>query len=334
MTDASRRDFLGQMTAAGIGGLGLASGLQTQAEGTPAVDDPSAESLTIGICADVHKDIIHDPDERLERFVAAAEARDVDIVVQMGDFCQPKPANRAFFEIFDRCAKPTYHVLGNHDIDGGYTWEQTLDYYGMSSRYDSFDHGPCHIVVLDGNERPDDHQGGYPRHIGEAQRDWLAEDLRGTDKPTLVLSHQSLENPSGVDNARAVREILEEANRQAGRRKVIACLSGHHHIDYATTINEIAYVQINSMSYFWVGGDYIRLRFDPAVDEANPWVRYTIPYDEPLWAFLTITPASGTLKIEGTASAFIPPGPDELGLPSKPSNNPVTPVISDRLIRF
>lgn len=294
----------------------------------PRADAASTGIVRFGLCADVHKDIIHDADRRMDAFVAEANRRRPDFLLQLGDFCVPKPENRDFYRRWEAFAGPRYHVLGNHDVDGGYTWEQTLAYYGMERRYYSFDAGGCHFVVLDGNERGAEPARGYPRFIGADQLRWLAEDLAATDRPTVVFSHQSLENPGGVTSREQVRAVLE------GSGKVVACLSGHHHIDYQVITRGIAYVQINSMSYYWVGSEYARRRFDEATERAHPALRSTVPYRDPLYTFVTVDPSAGLLTIEGARTAYVEPGPDALGMPAQPENNRPAPAISDRRIAF
>ncbi len=49
--------------------------------------------LRIGLISDAHKDVIHDADARLQSFVDAMEASEVDAIFQLGDFCIPKPSN-------------------------------------------------------------------------------------------------------------------------------------------------------------------------------------------------------------------------------------------------
>jgi hypothetical protein len=43
-------------------------------------------------------------------------------------------------------------VLGNHDTDGGFKREETLDYWKSPARYFSRDEHGLHVVVLDGND--------------------------------------------------------------------------------------------------------------------------------------------------------------------------------------
>jgi len=264
----------------------------------------------------------------------------VDFVIQLGDFCYRYPNNdpelapehENFLAIWNQFQGPRYHVLGNHESDG-FTWEQTMAFWGMEKRYYSFDRNGYHFVVLDGNEERDSRPPGYPKYIGPEQAGWLKKDLAETELQTFLFSHQSLENNGGVDNRAKIREILEKANRQSGFQKVVASFSGHHHIDYHTVINSIHYIQINSMSYQWLGEYYIYKRFSDEIEESYPWVSYTAPYKNPLYAIVTLEP-QGILKMEGIRSEYIPPTPAELGYPEREEGNKASPVISDRMLKF
>jgi 3',5'-cyclic AMP phosphodiesterase CpdA len=309
----------------------LAAGL---AVGTPP---PVRRRVRFGLCADVHQDVIHDAGERLGAFIGAARAAKCEWVLQLGDFCRPDDRNRSFLRIFDAFPGPKYHVLGNHEIDDGFTWAQARQFLGMSAPYYSFDHGGWHFVVLDGNERrPDGKTEGYPRYIGAAQAAWLAADLKHNAAATIVFSHQSLEDERGVENGAEIRAILEAANREAGWAKVAACFSGHHHIDYATTIAGIHYVQVNSMSYSWLGERYQSARYGDDIDKRFPYIRYTAPYAEPLYALVTLEP-DGRIDIRGRATKFVGPSPWELGMEDRPgtsnSRKRLVPRISDRMLR-
>ncbi len=222
--------------------------------------------------------------------------------------------------------------MGNHDTDGGFTREQTLEFWGAKDKYYSFDLGGYHFVVLDGNDKKK--QGavsGYPRYIGEQQAEWLKNDLLKTNSPTFIFSHQSIENAGGVENGQAIRRIIEEANREAGFRKVLACFSGHHHADYYTVIEDIYYIQINSISYEWLGADYKHARFSEEIEKAHPWVSYTAPYRDALYAIVTIR-SEGAIEIDGIQSEWIRPSPSELGVPEHEESNKSTPKISDRIL--
>jgi len=284
--------------------------------------------VRFGICADVHKDIMHDADQRLRGFVDRMSREKVDFVIQLGDFCRPIAANDGFLAIWKSFEVPAYHVLGNHDMDGGATREQTVAYWRMPAKYYAFDVGGFHFIVLDGNEKTVPAQRGYARHIGTEQEQWLRRELAGTSLPTIIFSHQSLEANGGVANGEVIRRILEEANQAAGRSKVLACFSGHHHVDSCRQINGIHYVQINSMSYFWMGEEYQHIRYSPEIDRDYPWIKYTAPYAEPLYAVVTLE-ADGMIRIEGTQSKWVGPSPWDLGYPQDHKDQ-IAPRISIR----
>jgi hypothetical protein len=107
--------------------------------------------------------------------------------------------------------------------------------------------------------------------------------------------------------------------------------SGHHHQDYYNVINGIHYVQINSMSYQWMGADYARAHYDATIESAYPSAKYTAPYKDPIWAFLTIH-KNGVVKIKGKTSTFLPPTPEEMHRPKLHGGYPDVPYISDRSI--
>ncbi|QDT00378.1 metallophosphoesterase family protein [Adhaeretor mobilis] len=195
---------------------------------------PNSEpgKLTLGLVADVHQDVIQDAHERLRMFIDQMKQDKPDAIIQLGDFAIPISNNQPFLDTWNSFDGPKYHVLGNHDTDGGYRKQQTMEWWGMPERYYSFDKHGFHIVVLDGNDSNPEPWEGYPRYIDAEQQDWLAQDIEGTGLPTLVICHQSLEAERGVDNRDQIRKILEAANAKAGHSKVFACLSGHHHIDY------------------------------------------------------------------------------------------------------
>ena len=291
--------------------------------------------LKFGVCADVHKDVMHDADFRLQTFMEKASEKELDFIIQLGDFCRPYDYNRDFLSLWNRYSGPKHHVLGNHDMDGGFSREQVVEFWQMPSKYYSFDCQGVHFIVLDGNDKnPSPNAApGYPHYIGREQEQWLNADLKATSLPCILFSHQALDyNKDRIENSEQIRELLEKENRRVGFPKVMACFSGHHHIDYATAINGIYYIQINSMSYQWLGDKYKTIRYSKAVDEAYEWIKYTVPYKDPLFAFVSVD--SKKIHIEGVKSSCVGPSPDDLGYPRQPENNRISPEISDRKLRL
>lgn len=309
----SRRAFLGRAAA-----LGLAVALPGC---QPRPDGPK---VRFGVITDIHQDLMPDGPARLAAFLAAMRAADVDFIVQLGDFCVPHPRNQAFLDVWRSWRGPSYHVLGNHDFDGGYRPEQVRAFYGMPAAYYRFEAAGVAFFVLDGNE-PGGQVKGYKRFIGPAQLAWLESGLRATSGPKVVLVHQPLDDPQGVENGAAVRAVLE-------RHGVLACLSGHLHQDYLRVLGGVAHLQLNSASYYWIGEPAAaRETLPPEVHRAHPSLRNTAVYRDPLWALVTLDLARGELVVEGRATEWVGPEPWLRGAP--PAKHPrasVRPAISPR----
>jgi len=295
-----------------------------------------SEKITIGICADLHQDVIHDGPQRLEAFINDMQQKNPDFIIQMGDFCRPYDYNQIIMETWNRFSGPKYHVIGNHDTDGGFTREQVVSFWKATGKYYSFDIKGYHFVVLDGNEKnPNPDLKGYARYISVEQMKWLENDLDKTKLPSIIFCHQPLDNSlEGIENAPLMRLIFERANTKAGHKKVPLVFSGHNHQDWSNIINDIHYVQINSMSYNWLGDEYTHIRYSDAVDKAHPYIKYTVPYKDPLWAYITID-SDGTLELEGKQSAFVGPSPVEMGMQVEYIKGyPVVPYISNRKFKL
>ena len=292
----------------------------------------SEQKITFGICTDVHKDIMHDADERLISFVNEMNQRQVDFTIQLGDFCRPYEYNDTFMNIWNSFDGPKYSVLGNHDMDGGFSRDETLSYFDMPAKYYSFNIKGFHFIVLDGNDKSETPQEGYARYIGIEQENWLKNDLLSTDYSCIIFLHQSLEDEWGIENAAEIRSILENENLKSGKDKVIACFNGHSHMDTAININDIWYVEVNSMSYFWVGEKYMHNSYIDLLEESFPWLKYTCPYEEPLYAVVTID-SKGKISIEGKKTNWVGPSPAEIGYSYEKYMDRIKPEITNMLLK-
>lgn len=283
----------------------------------------SDKKCRFGLISDIHKDIMHDADDRLCAFIQKVQAEQVDFIMQLGDFCKPIPENQLFMNIWNQFRGPKYHVVGNHDTDGdglnrpngayAFKPEETVEYWGIQERYYSFDLHGIHFIVLDGNDKAENPAPGYRRYIGSDQVKWLKHELNDMEFPVILFIHQSLERPGGIENQEEIRTLFESVNKEAGYLKVVACFSGHHHRDYVRRINGIIYPQINSASYYWMGGDYIHVRYSEEIDKKYPYIKYTAPYRDPLYTIVTVDLEVGIMKIEGLESEFVGPAPWEVG---------------------
>jgi predicted phosphodiesterase len=297
-----------------------------------AAAEPGARGrVRFGLIADVHQDVMPDGVDRIGRFVAAMTEAKADFILQLGDFCWPHPRNAAFLEAWNAFEGPRYHVLGNHDMDGGFKREQTVAYYGMPDRHYAFDAGPMRGIVLDGND-PGGKAGGYKRFVAADQQAWLEGELAKADRPVCVFIHQPIDSDRGVENGAAVRAVLERT-QAAKPGTVLAVFSGHFHQDYAVEINGIHHLQINSASYVWLPGNAVRETYPPEVHKAHPHLANVAAYREPLWALVTVDLDRGELTVQGRSTDWVGPDPWERGAPERDyAHDRNRPAITDRRI--
>ncbi|MEN5058431.1 metallophosphoesterase family protein [Sphingobacterium kitahiroshimense] len=321
-----RRNFIHHTIFGGMGLHTLYAAPQVFSQTKPS------PALRIGICADLHHDIIPDGPRRLKAFIDEMNSVKPDFIIQMGDFCVPQPTNRQIVDIWNEFKGPKYHVLGNHDTDGGYNHQQVVRFLNAQAPYYSFDSNGFHMIVLNANEEVQSKAyAGAVSVISDQQQEWLENDLSQTDLPVLVFCHQGLDNDAGggVHQGSLIRALFDRNNAQGGTNKVKMVFSGHHHQDYHNTINGIHYVQINSMSYQWMGEKYAHAHYSAEIEKANPGLKYIAPYEDPIWAILTIY-QDGTAEIKGRRTVFMPPAPEKLNRPKYHAGYPDVPYISDR----
>ncbi len=318
----NRRTFLRRLAISSAAFAGMGRGL-----GEGRVE----RKVRFGLIADVHQDVMPDGLERVKAFVMAMRAAKPDFVLQLGDFCVPAPRNQVFLEAWNEFPGRRFHVLGNHDMDGGFTREQTVAFNGMPGRHYAFDVGPVRNLVLDGNE-PGGTATGYRRFIGAEQLAWLESELARADRPCLLFVHQPFDadHTGCLENSAAVRAVVEQAERHKPG-SVVAVFSGHLHLDYARDVNGIQHVQINSASYWWLNAEAARREtFPPEVHRAHPYLTHVAAYREPLWALVTLDLDRGELLIEGRSTEWIGPDPWERGEQTTWTKEQLRPAISDR----
>ena len=332
-----RRKFMGQV------GVGAAATIlpNTLLSFAPNATTKAASILKFGIVSDVHKDLMPDADERLQKFIDEAKARKVDFIIQMGDFCMAETENLGFMNIWKEFKGPRYHILGNHDMDK-HSKQEMLDFWQMPKTYYSYDFAGIHFIVLDANflykdgafidyEKANFYvEDKYRTYIDDEQITWFKSDLAETKLPTIVFSHQSLWHYQwGVKNRLVLQKILEDH-----KEKVICCFNGHNHIDFHHQQNGIHYIEVNSMSYKWMSDKYTtKDRYPAAFYEQYKWLPNIAPYQDSLYAFASIYP-EGTLAIEGVRSEWMSPSPYDLGMPKGVYGSECSAVMSDYNLEF
>ena len=106
------------------------------------------------------------------------------------------PSAEAWSSLRSGNENPT--VLGNHCVDT-LTKDEFLGGVEQKQSYYSFDRGGFHFVVLDACFRGDGQPYGRKNskwndaNIPAAELEWLAADVKATEKPVIVFAHQRLD---------------------------------------------------------------------------------------------------------------------------------------------
>lgn len=333
-----RRKFINQLSA----GSAVTLLPTTTLSFAPNINsENSSKALNFGIIADVHKDLVPDANERLEKFINSALEKKVDFIIQLGDFCMADAKNQDFLNIWETFKGPKYHVLGNHDMDR-HSKSEMLDFWGMPKTYYSYDFHGFHFIVLDANFLYQD--GTYidyykanfyvdssiRTYIDDEQIEWFKADLDSTQLPTIVISHQSLWHYQwGVKNRLTLQKIMETQPD-----KIVCCMNGHNHLDFHHHQNGIDYIEINSMSYQWMADEYKSTqRYPKELYEEFKSLANLATYEDSLYAFATIDP-KGSMNIEGVQSEWVKPSPYDLGMPKGVLGSQYSAEISDYKITF
>lgn len=234
--------------------------------------DVQKPKIRFGLLSDVHYADREPAGERFYRqsLAKVQEAIDwmnqekLDFAIELGDFkdqdAVPNEANTLKYltdieSVFQKFNGPTYHVLGNHDMDG-ISKQQFLERVENSGipkakSYYSFNREKIHFVVLDGNYTKEgksyDH-GNFSwedASISEDEISWLRNDLNTNKLPVIVFIHQMLDDSKNVkqavQNAAEVRQILEQSG------KVLCVFQGHVHEERYNLINGIHYYSVNAV---------------------------------------------------------------------------------------
>ncbi len=286
--------------------------------------------IKLGMIADLHQDVMHDGPARLRAFLDAMKDEKPDALLQLGDFAYPTKKNEVVTKAFEKAHPKALHVLGNHDIDGRHSFDQVAKLWGMKGRYYTENVNGLELVVLDCNEKPKNHKGGYPKYIGQKQLEWLAKQLKTLKGPILIISHQPLAGPGSIDNAGEVQALLN-----AAADKVLLAVNGHTHIDHVARAGKLSYLHVNSASYKWVGGSHRHKSYPPEVHSKFRSVEYTCPYRDSLFATLTIDPAKGRIEVKGRESQWVGKSPSQLAIPTKyglTNGKEICPKIRSRQI--
>lgn len=258
----SRRRFIGLATATTAGML-VSPELFARKSNKPV--------LRFGMISDVHYADREQAGNRYYRqsLVKMREAIDqmnrekLDFAIELGDFkdmdATPNEVNTLKYltdieSVFQQFNGPTYHVLGNHDMDSISKGQflELVENTGIpkSKSYYSLNLKGFHLVVLDGNfttaGKPYDHGDFHWEDslVPSEETTWLKDDLAQNKLPVFVFIHQMLDDSKNVKqavrNAAEVRQILEQSGN------VRCVFQGHVHEERYSLINGIHYYSVNA----------------------------------------------------------------------------------------
>ena len=158
---------------------------------------PEHKTVRIGMCSDVHLPTMHDSGYRITAFIDSMKIAKPDFIIELGDFIIPNERYTHLYEIWNSYTGPKYHVIGNHEMDGGTSLEQAVAYRNMERSYYTFTRNGFDFIVLDGNDKKSPDQKGYRSFIGPVQVKWLKNQLEIAENPVVVFSHQGIGSDPG-----------------------------------------------------------------------------------------------------------------------------------------
>lgn len=293
------------------------------------IKDRKNNTVTFGVISDVHEDLQKDAGYRLQTFLDAAGQQKPDFIIQLGDLCHSTGVDK-ILKVWNNYEGEKYNVFGNHDMDNA-TKEEMTKRYNMPAGHYYFDKNGVRFIILDcaytrkDGVLVDYNKGNYfvkkedRDLINDEQLEWMRAIVKDTDFPCVVFSHQAFDKIGGsVPNRQQFRDIVKELNKD--KKRIIACICGHHHIDAHSKIDDVDYLQINSASYLWVDGEKKYSNGNMA------------EYEDPVYAFITIDLNKRELIVDGIQSKFKEPAPVESDFGDKFQY--INAGIENRTIKF
>lgn len=204
------------------------------------------------------KDYINSFGSQFDKYVSKIKtiAREHDLIINLGDLIKENSIEndliryKKAINLFGEDT-PSKHIIGNHDL-----WylsrNQLSEIIKEDKIYYSFDLNNYHHIVLDSFRNSKEEQP----EIDLEQKNWLQNDLKNTNLPTLVYCHYALDNqpldnnpyfkdkPQKVfiKNKEEIRKIFEDS------KIVVAVFGGHLHFSHQENINGIKYITAPAFS--------------------------------------------------------------------------------------
>jgi len=179
-----------------------------------------------------------------------------------GDICLEAGMGGAYVECLASAEMPVFNGAGNHEMMLKHANPRDDFERLFGPTYYSFDWGPVHCIVLDGN-KPIPHQEGWKAVHGAVEGSemaWLEADLAAqpAGKPIIVGVHIPIVStyPERRQHSPKDAPYWEVTNDKAltelfARHGVRLVLQGHMHENERETVGGVEYVESISMSGSW-----------------------------------------------------------------------------------
>jgi hypothetical protein len=179
-----------------------------------------------------------------------------------GDICLQSGSGDLYAKCLDAAEMPVRHGAGNHEMMLGHENPRDDFEERFGPTYYSFDWGPLHCIVLDGNKPLPGETGWQAVHgaVEGVELAWLKADLavQPEGRPIVLGVHIPIVSsyPERRSTSPKNAPYWEMTNRHLltdllARHKVRLVLQGHMHENERTTIEGVEYVSSISVSGSW-----------------------------------------------------------------------------------
>lgn len=220
--------------------------------------------ITIGIVTDAHigknknGKLGREAQRLLEKFNRKAQHVKPDLIVDLGDRVNAVGKNKdlARQKIYQALLPADVMLIGNHDVK--YTPRDELcRALNIPRGHHSMDRGGWHLVFFN----PDHGHGKDAIRIEPEDVEWLKNDLKGTDRATVIFSHIAFDSdcpqlrkedlPPGAKSSKFGYDVHGPAVRQAVENAecVKLCLAGHNHRSEMRLLGRVPYVTVQALTH-------------------------------------------------------------------------------------
>ncbi len=183
-------------------------------------------------------------------------------LLAQGDICLQGGAGDQYLECLKQCRMPVRNGAGNHEMMLRHEDPRDDFYRLFGPTYYSFDFGPIHCIVLDGNKVIPGKAGWKAVHgaVEGREWEWLQADLAAQPpgKPIVAGIHIPVVSTYPERRRRSPKDApywevtnREPLTRLLSQHKVRLVLQGHMHENERATVRGVEYAESISLSGSW-----------------------------------------------------------------------------------